>query len=100
MDSSDKTVPINVIAHVQAVIVSMAVVIRDVFQDGRDTIAMIEMSYQVFMSLIHCFNTMRFFQITDIFYLHVLVRIFNKKTLMNVKPTVWMIYMNTVLVHS
>lgn len=60
MDYSDKTVPINVIAHVQAVIVSMAVVIRDVSQDGRDTIAMKEMSYQVFMSLIFPFNTMRF----------------------------------------
>lgn len=60
MDFSDKTVPINVIAHVQAVIVSMAVVIRDVSQDGRDTIAMKEMSYQVFMSLIFPFNTMRF----------------------------------------
>lgn len=52
--------PINVIAHVQAVIVSMAVVIRDVSQDGRDTIAMKEMSYQVLMSLIYPFNTMRF----------------------------------------
>lgn len=60
MDSSDKTVPINVIAHVQAVIVSMAVVIRDVSQDGRDIIAMKEMSYQVFMSLIYPFNTMHF----------------------------------------
>lgn len=60
MDSSDKTVPINVIAHVQAVIVSMAVVIRDVSQDGWDTIAMKEMSYQVFASLIFPSNTMRF----------------------------------------
>lgn len=60
MDSSDKTVTINVIAHVQAVIVSMAVVIRDVSQDGRDIIAMKEMSYQVFMSLIYPFNTMHF----------------------------------------
>lgn len=57
MDSSDKTVPVNVIGHVQAVIVSIAVVIRDVSQDGRDTIATKEMSYQVFMSLIYPFNT-------------------------------------------
>lgn len=60
MDSSDKTVPINVIAHVQAVMVSVAVVIRDVSQDGQDTIAMKEMSYQVFTSLIYPFSTMRF----------------------------------------
>lgn len=63
MDSSDKIVLTNVIGHVQAVIVSMAVVIRDVSQDGRDTIAMIEMSYQVFMSLIYPFNTMRIISI-------------------------------------
>lgn len=59
MDSSDKIVLTNVIGHVQGVIVSMAVVIRDVSQDGRDTIAKIEMSYQVFMSLIYPFNTMQ-----------------------------------------
>lgn len=66
MDSSDKIVLTNVIGHVQAVIVSMAVVIRDVSQDGRDTIAMIEMSYQVFMSLIYPFNTM---QIISLIYI-------------------------------
>lgn len=60
MDSSDKIVLTNVIAHVQAVIVSMAVVIRDVSQDGRDTIVIKEMTCQVFMSLIYPFNTMRF----------------------------------------
>lgn len=60
MDSSDKIVLTNVIGHVQAVIVSMAVVIRDVTQDGRDTIAMKEMSYQVFMSWMYLFNTMSF----------------------------------------
>lgn len=60
MDFSDKTVTINVTAHVQAVIVSMAVVIRDVSQDGRDIIAMIEMSYQVFVTLIYHINTKRF----------------------------------------
>lgn len=66
MDSSDKIVLRNVIGHVQAVIVSMAVVIRDVSQDGRDTIAMIEMSYQVFTSLIYLFNTL---QIISLIYI-------------------------------
>lgn len=66
MDSSDKIVLRNVIGHVQAVIMSMAVVIRDVSQDGRDTIAMIEMSYQVFTSLIYPFNTL---QIISLIYI-------------------------------
>lgn len=66
MDFSDKNVLTNVIGHVLAAIVSMAVVIRDVSQDGRDTIAMIEMSHQVFMSLIYPFNTM---QIISLIYI-------------------------------
>lgn len=41
------------------------------------------------------------YQITDIFNLHVHVRIVHtKKSIINVKPTVWMIYLYTVLVHS
>lgn len=92
MDYSDKIVLTNVIGHVQAVIVSMAIVIRDVSKDGRDTIAMIEMPYQVFMSLIYPFNTMR---IISIIY----ICGFSTKTLTNVKSTVWMIYLYTVLVY-
>lgn len=92
MDSSDKIVLTNVIGHVQAVIVSMAVVIRDVSQDGRDTIAMIEMSYQVFMSLIYPFNTMRIISIIYICGFST-----KKKPLTNVKSTVWKIYDNSGL---
>lgn len=36
------------------------------------------------------------YQITDIFNLHAHVRIVHKKPIINVKPTVWMIYLYTV----
>lgn len=67
MDFSGKIVLRNVIVHVQAAIVSMAVVIWDVYQAGWGIIVIKEMMYQVFISLIYLIN-MRFIQCLQFIY--------------------------------
>lgn len=62
MDFSDKIVQRNVITHVQAAIMSMAVVILDVFQAGRGIIVIKDMTYQVLINLILLFNIICFIQ--------------------------------------
>lgn len=59
MDFSDSIVLRNVLAHVQAAIMSMAVVIWDVFQAGRGIIVIKDMTYQVLINLILLFNIIR-----------------------------------------
>lgn len=68
MDFSDSIVLRNVKAHVQAAIVSMAVVIWDVSKAGRGIIVIKEMSYQVYINLIYPINIMRFIQCLQFIY--------------------------------
>lgn len=55
LDFSDRIVLRNVLAHVQAAIISMAVVIWDVLQAGRGIIVIKAMTYQVLIKLEYWF---------------------------------------------
>lgn len=98
MDFSDSIVLRNVKAHVQAAIVSMAVVIWDVSKAGRGIIVIKEMSYQVYINLIYPINIMRFIQCLQFIYIYMCIHEYAKNGI-NAKQNYWMVYLYSVLVH-